>query len=106
MPSHQIGRTASLALVGLALALVLLAPAGVARAQHLVAAQDLLSDLTVNESGVDHTIVFTIPADGHDIVPSDHIRITLSSYSSVTAPSIGGGWSGVPVLGSVMSRLP
>ncbi len=102
MPSHQTGRTALLVLVSLvlvSLALALLAPVGVAKALHLVAAQDLLSDLTLNEPVVEHTIVFTIPGDGHAVTPSDYIRITLPSYSGVTAPSIGGGWSGAPIFG-------
>lgn len=60
---------------------------------------DYLPSDTLDETGVTHSVGFVIPLNGHEIVATDYIRITLPSFTAVTAPSSGSGWSGTPTYG-------
>src|SRR4030042_3918412 len=75
-----------------------------ASAATLLAPSDYIADDTPGAPGVTHNVGFVVPLSGHTIVATDYIRITLTNYTAVTAPTSGNGWSGVPtygVLGSI-----
>lgn len=61
---------------------------------------DFITSDNLNETGVGHSVTFGIPDSGHDIIATDYIRIILTNYSAVTAPtSISGHESGAPSYG-------
>ncbi len=67
-----------------------------AYAATLLGASDYISDDTPLETNITHNVGFVIPSSGHAITPSDYIRVTLTDYSAVTAPTSGSGWTGSP----------
>lgn len=69
-------------------------------AATLLGAADYITDDSVDETDVTHNVSFVIPLNGHDIVATDYIRIILTNFSSVTAPTSGSGWSGAPTFGA------
>lgn len=71
-----------------------------AKAATLLGPSDYIPDDTLGETGVVHNVGFVIPLNGHNIVATDYIRIVLTNFTSVTAPTSGSGWGGVPTYGA------
>jgi len=69
------------------------------RAATLIGAADYIADDSLSATGIVHNVSFVIPMNGHAIVATDYIRIILTNFSAVTAPTSGSGWSGVPTYG-------
>lgn len=68
-------------------------------AATLSGTSDYIPDDTPSTTNVTHNVGFVIPLSGHDIVPSDYIRIVMTNFSAVTAPTSGSGWTGSPTYG-------
>lgn len=66
----------------------------------LLGASDYIPDDSPGETLVTHNVGFVIPLNGHNIVPTDYIRIILTNFTNVTAPTSGSGWSGTPTYGA------
>lgn len=76
-------------------------------AATLLNARDNITSDTVNETGVGHSVSFVIPTSGHNIIASDHIRIIMTNFTAVTAPtSISGYDSGTPSFGVTGGNIP
>ncbi|MFC1780071.1 dockerin type I domain-containing protein [Patescibacteria group bacterium] len=75
---------------------LVLATANRVEAATLLLPTDYLTSDATNATGVIHNVAFIIPAGGHTITSTDYIRIILTNYSNVTAPTSGSGWSGTP----------
>lgn len=91
--------TKRLALALLAGVLVLGSLTGSVSASTLQGAKDFLTTDELGRANVSHSITFRIPLAGHTITTTDYIRIELPNFTSVTAPTGGGGWAGTPVFG-------
>ncbi|GAB4159176.1 MAG: hypothetical protein Fur003_2980 [Candidatus Dojkabacteria bacterium] len=68
-----------------------------ANAASLLQVSDYITSDIVNSSNVVHNVAFIIPSGGHELTPSDYIRITLPNFTDVTAATSGSGWSGTPL---------
>jgi hypothetical protein len=77
--------------------LLLLATVNRVQAATLLSPTDYLTSDATNATNVIHNVAFIIPPSGHTITATDYIRIILTNYSSVTAPTSGSGWSGTPI---------
>ena len=68
-------------------------------AATLIGAADYITTDSLNRDNVGHSVSFTIPTGGHEIVATDYIRIILTNFTNVTAPTSGNGWGGAPAYG-------
>ena len=61
--------------------LLVLAPAGIARAATLLDVSDVLSSNTASTANVTHTVRFTIPSGGSALTASSVIDIDLAGFT-------------------------
>lgn len=71
------------------------------KAATLSGSSDYIPDDTPSETSIVHNVSFVIPLNGHNIVATDYIRVVLTNFSAVTAPTSGSGWTGVPTFGAI-----
>ena len=70
------------------------------QAASLLGLTDYIADDTLSEIDIIHNVGFLIPPTGHTIVATDYIRIILTNYADITAPTTISGVGGGPVFGS------
>ena len=70
------------------------------QAAALLGLADYIADDTLSEIDIVHNVSFLIPLSGHTIVATDYIRIILTNYADITAPTSISGVGGGPVFGS------
>jgi len=90
--------TLLLLILGIAFGTLIMSEKARAQSATLNDVTDIISTDTVDATGVNHTVAFTMPSDALSVDFSDYIQISLPNFTSVTtATSLSGQYSGTPV---------